>query len=159
MASPSEDSEISAEERGPGLQETPDTPDININFSVEPETFEEWSQVGLPASLVETVGALQQGLDKANIAILGLHRDFSAMGGVMTDDIHVLDCRLQSLDTLVGKPQPITGAMAGNIWEALSYIWQIPHSLRMDSAALDVQGRLGSIAASMTVANQDIANQ
>jgi hypothetical protein len=46
MASPSEDSEISTEGRVPGIQEAPDTPDVNINYTVEPEIFEEWSQVG-----------------------------------------------------------------------------------------------------------------
>jgi hypothetical protein len=159
MASPSEDSEISGEERAAGIQDAPDTPDVNIGFTVEPETFEEWSRVGLPESLIDTLRALQQGLDKANIAILGLHRDFSAMGGVMADDIHALDCRVQSLVTLVGKPQPIPGVMAGNIWEALSCMGQTPFSARMDSSAQDVQERLGSIAASLAVMNQDAATQ
>jgi hypothetical protein len=34
---------------------------------------------------------MEQGLKKANVTILGLHQDFSAMGGVMSDDIHALD--------------------------------------------------------------------
>jgi hypothetical protein len=72
LASPSEDSEISTE-RGPGIQEAPDTPDVNINVAVQPETFEEWTQASLLPSLIETLQEMEQGLDKANIAILGLH--------------------------------------------------------------------------------------
>jgi hypothetical protein len=159
MASPSDDSEISVEGRLPGTQEAPDTPDVNINYIVEPEVFEEWTQAGLPATLIETLEAMQQGLDKANIAILGLHRDFSAMGGVMSDDIHTLDCRLESVITMVGKPQAIPGVMAGNIWEALTVMGQGPRSPGLDSAALDVQERLGSMAASLTVTQQDAAAQ
>jgi hypothetical protein len=100
---------------------------------------------------------MEQGLDKANIAILGLHRDFGAMGGVMADDIHALDCRQQSLQTTVGKPRAIPGVMAGNVWEALSVIGENSQSLGPDSSALDVQARLGSLGASMTVAAQDAA--
>ena len=47
MASPSEDSKISTEGRVLGIQEAPDTPDVNINYTVKPKTFEEWSQIGL----------------------------------------------------------------------------------------------------------------
>jgi hypothetical protein len=43
---------------------------------------------------------MEQGLNNANIAILGLHQDFSYMGGVMVDDIHPLDCHLKPLQTL-----------------------------------------------------------
>jgi hypothetical protein len=108
-------------------------------------------------SLVETLRSMEQGLDKANIAILGLHRDFGAMGGVMADDIHALDCRQQSLQTTVGKPRAIPGVMAGNVWKALSVIGENSQSLGPDSSALGVQARLGSLGASMTVAAQDAA--
>jgi hypothetical protein len=98
---------------------------------------------------------MEQGLDKANITILGLHRDFSAMGGVMSDDIHALDCRQQSLNTTVGKPRSIPGIMAGNIWEALSVMGQNSQAPGLDSVALDIQDRLGTLAASLIVTNQD----
>jgi hypothetical protein len=42
------------------------------------------------------------------------------MGGVMADKIHALDCHLQSLWTIMGKPRSVPGFVAGNIWEALS---------------------------------------
>ena len=98
---------------------------------------------------------MEQGLDKANIAILGLHRDFSAMGGVMGDDIHALDCRLHSLRTTIKKPRTIPGVIASNVWEALSIMGQGSQAPGLDSAALDIQARLGSLAASLTVTNQD----
>ena len=157
LASLSQESEISIEGWTPGIQETPDTPDVNINFSVEPETFEEWSQAGLLPSLVNTVQSMEQGLDKANIAILGLHRDFSAMGGVMADTIHALDCRQQSLQTTVGKPRPVPGVIAGSLWEALSIMGQAPQTSGLDLSNLDVQARLGSLAAAMTATGQDVA--
>jgi hypothetical protein len=47
------------------------------------------------------------------------------MGRVMADNIHVLDCHLQSLCTTVGKPRSIPGVMAGgNVWEALFVMGQ-----------------------------------
>jgi hypothetical protein len=55
MASPSDDSKISVQGRVPGNQEAPDTPDVTINYTIDPETFEEWSQAGLPALLIETL--------------------------------------------------------------------------------------------------------
>ena len=72
MPSPSEDSEISVEPRTPGIH-TPDTPEVDLNFVVKAETYSEWTQGGLPTSLGITIQSMEQGLDKANIAILGLH--------------------------------------------------------------------------------------
>ena len=74
-----EDSEISADARTPGIQ-APDTPDVEVNFSVEPKAYAEWTEAGLPPTLIDTLQSMEQGFEKANGAILGMHRDFSAMG-------------------------------------------------------------------------------
>jgi hypothetical protein len=53
---------------------------VDINFSVDLDDFEEWRQAGLPPSTVKALHMMEQGLDKkANLAVLGLLRDFSAM--------------------------------------------------------------------------------
>jgi hypothetical protein len=45
--------------------------DVDINFTVEPESSEEWTQAGLLPSPIKTLRVMEQGLDKANIGILG----------------------------------------------------------------------------------------
>jgi hypothetical protein len=99
--------------------------------------------------------AMQQGLNKANITILGLHRDLSNIRGVISDSIHALDCHLQSLQTTVGKPRSLPDVMAVNNWEARSVMGQNTHLPGLDLAALDVQASLGSLAALLTGTNQD----
>jgi hypothetical protein len=111
MASPSEASDISVEGHTPGIH-MPDTPEVDMDFGIDPEVFVEWKEAGLPASMVDALHAMEQGLDKANLEVLGLHRDFGAMGAVMAEDIHALDCRLQSLRTTVGNPKAIPGVVA-----------------------------------------------
>jgi hypothetical protein len=101
---------------------------------------------------------MERGLNKANIAILGLHRDFSAVGGVMADSIHALDCQQQSLQTRMGRPRPVPGVMAGSVWEALAIMGQGTQTSGLDSSRLDVQARLGSLAAAMTATGQDVAS-
>ena len=156
MASPSEDSEISGEPQTPTVL-MPDTPDVDVDFNIDPEAFSEWKEAGLPFAMVDALHAMEQGLDKANLAVLGLHRDFGAMGAVMADDIHALDCRLQSLRTTVGNPKSIPGVVAANLWEAVSVMGsrdqQAPRET--DSSAADTQTRLGSLAAGLTFAKQE----
>jgi hypothetical protein len=77
------------------------------------------------------------------------------MGGVMSDDVHALDCHQQSLNTTVGKPRSTPGIIAGNVWEALSVMGQNSQIPGLDLVALDIQDRLGSLAASLIVTNQD----
>ena len=156
MASPSEDSEISGEPQTPTVL-MPDTPEADIDFGSDPEAFAEWKSVGLPADMVDALHAMEQGLDKANSAVLGLHRDFGAMGAVMADDIHALDCRLQSLRATVGNPRAITGVVASNLWEALATVGDKGPVLprEADPAAIDTQTRLGSLAAGLTFAKQE----
>jgi hypothetical protein len=156
LLSPADDSEISADARTPGVH-IPDTPEVDLNFSVDPETYEAWAEVGLPVSLVTTLQAMEQGLDKANVAILGLHRDFGAMVGVMSDDVHALDCRVERLQTSVGLPKPVPGVMAGNVWEALAAVAEgFAMGPSSSVGAIDIQTRLGSLAASATLAQREV---
>ena len=156
MPSPSEDSEISVEPRTPGIH-SPDTPEVDLNFVVEPEVYHEWTQGGLPPSLGSTIRSMEQGLDKANVAILGLHRDFSAMGAVMAGDVHALDCRVEKLQTTLGKPRSVPGMMGGSAWEILSGIGENLASNPSSSAVVtDIQTRLGSLAANLSASQQDV---
>ncbi len=50
LSSPAEDSEISADARTPGIQ-APDTPKVDVNFSVEPEAYAEWDRCGFASFL------------------------------------------------------------------------------------------------------------
>jgi hypothetical protein len=77
------------------------------------------------------------------------------MGGVMTDDIDVLDCHLGSLQTSVGDMRPMHGVMASNICEALSIMGEASHLLGPDAAAVNIQTHLGSLVATLTAANQE----
>jgi hypothetical protein len=158
LASSAKDSEISADKRSPGIH-AQDTLDIDVDFTVEPETYKEWNQVGLPPSLVSTIQSMEQGLDKSNTAILGLHRDFSAMGGVMADDVHALDCRVERLQTTVGLPKAVPGVLNGNVWDVLQAMDETNATNPTSSvAAIDVQTRLGSLAASATAAQQELSS-
>jgi hypothetical protein len=88
----SKDSGISTEGWTSGVQ-MPETPEqVDMEFAVDPEAFEEWKETGgLPSLMVEALHAMEQGLDKANLAVLGLHWDFNTIRLVMADDIHTLD--------------------------------------------------------------------
>jgi hypothetical protein len=104
---------------------------------------------------------MEQGLDKANLAVIGLHRAFSRMGAVMADNIHALDCQLQSLHTMVGNPKAIPGMVAAaNLWEALAFVGSVGRSLptASDPSDIDVQTCLGSLAAGLTVAKQETSS-
>jgi hypothetical protein len=59
--------------RSAGNSRSPQFSGLQYNFTVKEEAFEEWIQESLPSTLVKTLRAMEQGLDKANIAILGLH--------------------------------------------------------------------------------------
>jgi hypothetical protein len=156
LSSPAEDSKISADARTPGIH-APDTPEVDLNFSVEPEAYEEWAQTGLPPSLISTLQAMEQGLDKANVAILGLHRDFSAMGAVVSNDVYSLDCRVERLQTTVGLPQSVPGILTGSVWEVLASIGKgLAMNLASSATAIDIQTRLGSLAASSTATSQEL---
>jgi hypothetical protein len=158
LASSAKDSEISADKRSPGIH-AQDTPDIDVDFTVEPETYKEWNQVGLPPSLVSTIQSMEQGLDKSNTAILGLHRDFSAMGSVMADDVHALDCRVERLQSTVGLLKAVPGFLNGNVWDVLQAMGETNATNPTSSvAAIDVQTRLGSLAASATAAQQELSS-
>jgi hypothetical protein len=97
MGSLSEDSEIS--DPGHVISQVPNTPEVDMGFEVDPGTFEEATQSGIPETVVMALRDMAQAVDKANLAILGLHRNFGAVGGVMADDLHALDIRVQSLQT------------------------------------------------------------
>ena len=157
LSSPGEDSEISAEERTPGIQ-APDTPEVDMNFSVDPESYTEWTEGGLPTSLISTIQSMEQGFEKANGAILGLHRDFSSMGAVLADDVHALDCRLERVQTTVGPPKSVTGAVGGNVWEVLAQVGgNLDNFFGTSAAPVDIQERLGSLAAAVTVSKQELS--
>jgi hypothetical protein len=70
LASHLEASKILTNRHVLGMQEAPETPDINLNFTIEEETVDGWKEVGLPAMLIDTLRATEQGLDKVNITIL-----------------------------------------------------------------------------------------
>jgi hypothetical protein len=61
---------------------------------------------------------MEQGLDKANVAILGLHHNFSAMCGIMAHDIHAFDCCVERLQTTIGLPKSMSGVRSNGRKEA-----------------------------------------
>jgi hypothetical protein len=117
MGSLSEDSEIS--DPGHVISQVPNTPEVDMGFEVDPGTFEEATQSGIPETVVMALRDMAQAVDKANLAILGLHRNFGAVGGVMADDLHALDIRVQSLQTKwahQGRFPMWSPAMFGKRW-------------------------------------------
>ncbi len=58
---------------------------------------------------------MEQAIEKANMAMLGLHWDFSTMGALLAEDIHALDIRYRTLQTSVGVPRPVSGIAASSL--------------------------------------------
>jgi hypothetical protein len=156
MGSPSEESESSG--AGHVISQVPNTPEVDMGFEVDPGTFEEATQAGIPETVVAALRDMAQAIDKANSAILGLHRNFGAVGGVMADDLHALDVRVQSLQTTVGTPRPIPNVVAGNVWEALAAVGSGASGSSGSAAAIDVQTRLGSLAAETRNCKQELTS-
>jgi hypothetical protein len=146
MGSPSEE-ESESSGAGHVISQVPNTPEVDMGFEVDPGTFEEASQAGILETVVAALRDMAQAIDKENLAILGLHRDFGAVGGVMADDLHALDIPVQSLQTTVGTPRLIPNVVDGNVWEALAAVGSVASGSSGSAAAIDVQTRLGSLAA------------
>jgi hypothetical protein len=55
--------------------------EVDMRFNIVPETFQEVTQAGFPATLIIALLSMElDTIDKSNAAIFGLHRDFKAMG-------------------------------------------------------------------------------
>ena len=57
MGSPSADSEICGEVQTP-MVHTAETPDVDIDFEIDPEAFAEWKAAGLPGGMVDALHSM-----------------------------------------------------------------------------------------------------
>jgi hypothetical protein len=81
-----------------------------------------WFAQGVPQSLIDKVLSLEGSVDKASTLVLTMHRDFTSHIG---------------LDTSIGRPLPLKGISAPNLWQGLAKLAEIipvGHGKRKDCA-------------------------
>jgi hypothetical protein len=112
-------------------------------------------------NLQDSLGALESKVDKANAAILGLHRDFCAINNIITEDLIKLDQRLKGrLKSSIGRPLAMDHVLVTNVWDVLAQLdtrvseMSPPEGLDSNHPMMiDVQTRLGSLAIGLTSAD------